>query len=225
MCQRFTALSFFDVGSVLVARISPKRSTKNIARTGLRGCQRSGAKRRGDVARHNIRSLVHFFGVPVLVAPLSACTDMQSPTSPVGPGPYAADHIIASQMFTEVCAKTYPSLSAAREAIDRLPFDQNSGTGTYYHRKIDLSFKLTQTPNMQVCSMVMGTNSKEALVVEITFGAAVGSSGITGDAPMSIDPDTGSVRMAVKDKGDFSVRLANTNRGRAYYNAAIIKNK
>lgn len=57
-------------------------------------------------------------------------------------------------VFGDVCAKNGPSFKGSRAALAKLPFAQNSDTGTYYHQAVNLSIKLQKRGAKPICSVV-----------------------------------------------------------------------
>ena len=117
---------------------------------------------------------------------LSACVESNTAAPPagssqVGPGARKADVVDASVMFRRVCVVTAPDMAAAKRELSKMPFVQNSATGTYYHQALDLSFKVRKEGGQTVCSMVLGTTRSPASV-ELTMIAA----GQGGKADISV---------------------------------------
>ena len=158
---------------------------------------------------------------------LAACEDVPSSTGgsagAVGPGPHQVDGTVASIMFSQICAQTYPNIEAARAEIVKLPFTQHPQTGTYYHRALDLSFKLTKSSDRQSCSMVFATTNRYQGALGILVSAGVGSAGIATENKIGLDPATGATVMKLKQNGTFAFRATSSTGSRVYYNAIIKK--
>lgn len=89
--------------------------------------------------------------------PLAACVEPTTSGGSVGPGPGKVDLASATLSFNQVCLATMPNLNNARQVLAAGPYQQHSSTGTYYHRALDMSFKLRTEGGRPVCSMVVGT--------------------------------------------------------------------
>ncbi len=92
-------------------------------------------------------------------------------------GPGAGDVSVAegSALLQRVCVETLPDFRSAPARLAQLPFVQNAVTKTYFHRQLNLSFKIS--PGR--CSMVMAGRDlgpqSAAQIVQSTAGKAVSS--------------------------------------------------
>ncbi len=125
------------------------------------------------------------------LVPLSACAETGgSPMVPaaaasnVGPGPNEPDSAMAMGLFRQVCLDTGVDLAKARKVVEAGPYRQNSGTGTYYHSSLDLSFRLRPEGGKPVCSMVIGTSESPSSIA--LLAAATGQS-----APKGVEVSVG----------------------------------
>jgi hypothetical protein len=100
------------------------------------------------------------------VAPTSGVPTSTPVSSNAGPGPQDATPAEAATLFRQVCVETVPSHAKARAAIATLPFVQRRSTGTYYHRSLNLSFKLITDAGTPICSLVFGATSDPTAAIK-----------------------------------------------------------
>ena len=113
--------------------------------------------------------------------------------APVEPGPNAVDPLDAAVLFQQVCTASAPDFTGVPKVLSALPFQQHPETGTFYHRDLDLSFKVQDRDGEMQCSMVFGT---EMLDSSDTLALTLAGSG----APMETivtDPQTHDGRIYV----------------------------
>ncbi len=159
--------------------------------------------------------------VPIFLTACDVATSSNAET--VKPGSKQVDPVSASSLFSQVCVKTYPNISAATTELGKLPFTQNPRTKTYYHHTLDLSFKLTKASDVQACSMVFGSTDKNGLEHGILMSAKVHAAGISNGTQIGLDAGTGTSIVPLKNNGTF-VFLKKAEAGnRGYYNAVVKK--
>ena len=79
-----------------------------------------------------------------------------------GPGAELVPASQATKLFTQVCARTEPSFSAAPARLGGA-YAQNVSTGTYFHQQLNLSFKINAN-GQNGCSMVFRSGDASAAV-------------------------------------------------------------
>ena len=83
----------------------------------------------------------------------------------VGPGSGTAKSDDVAMMFANVCIKTLPKFEGAKAAMNAdTAFQVHPTTGTFYHRKFDLSIKLHKIKGRNVCSLAFSTGEDGQLV-------------------------------------------------------------
>lgn len=132
----------------------------------------------------------------------------------VRPGPEPVSIDAAIMLFEQVCISHYPDLKASEGAVRRLPFAQLPATGTYYHQKLDLSFKFI--PEKRACSLVFGSR-EDPVQLAMMFGAVV-SNGTSASIDMQ------GHAMASGPKGSrFEFGPTSKAGGRTYYHAVLFR--
>lgn len=79
-----------------------------------------------------------------------------------GPGPRYVVPNQAAGLFQSICLNSGPNFATAVDRLDGT-FVQNTKTGTYYNRTLDLSFKINGNGRTQ-CSMVFKSSAQESEV-------------------------------------------------------------
>lgn len=136
--------------------------------------------------------------------------------SDVGPGPDQVDGIGASIIFRDVCVATAPSFRKAPAVMAKMPFRQHPGTGTYYHRNLDLSIKLMP----KRCSMVFTSKddpSRIGIMVAISpawFDQESGSVQVAGETGKMASVTNGGAKVEFEPLG--------RRNSRNWYRAVII---
>ena len=124
--------------------------------------------------------IASFLGAFALTACMTSTGQIASSPN-AGPGKETLSAFDAGVIFADVCLTRGPNFEGAKQGISGFPFTQNSGTGTYYHNRANLSVKVT---NVQ-CSMVYGTN---APVDDTVKGLADGTASVLkAKAPRGIN--------------------------------------
>lgn len=160
--------------------------------------------------------------IPVLlILALAACVS-SDPTpsanipvgrSDLGPGAQEVDGLIAATMFRRVCVDTAPSFARARSEIAAMPFVQHPETGTYYHRNLNLSFKLLDSGPKR-CSIVFGSNESAGQL-------AIFMATSTGSQNIAIDPSTNTSTAQLPNGAQFGFEKTSRYQNTNYYNAFI----
>jgi hypothetical protein len=131
----------------------------------------------------------------------------------VKPGPNTVSLVEATTLFDQVCVSHYPNLKASEAEIRKLPFKQAS-TGTWFHQKLDLSFKVMT--ERRACSLIFGSREDPmqlalAMAAESTRSQEVGFS-LTGQT-------------VTKGPAGSTFEFSPTSRGsnRTYFHAVLYK--
>ncbi|MGB3178944.1 MAG: hypothetical protein WBH14_13470 [Albidovulum sp.] len=136
----------------------------------------------------------------------------------VVPGPDPVDMATAANMFDSVCKETQPSLARAEKVVRSLPFTQDPKTGTYFHKKLDLSVKLVRD-NGGACSMVFGSK-EEPMVLALALAMSVSSNGEIG-----VDAANGASATKGPGNSEFTFLTVNRMRNRTYFHAVLSPRK
>ena len=72
----------------------------------------------------------------------------------VGPGSEPVTARAATAMFQNVCVDTAPDFAAAPGRLTALQFRPHPRTGTFYHDRMNLSFKVFTQDGHRICSIV-----------------------------------------------------------------------
>ena len=108
------------------------------------------------------------------LAALSACDAPSQPGYYGGTAPINAAQAVG--FYDQICAANARDMSAARATMGTMPFVRNSDEDIYYHRTLNLSFKITPTQGQAVCSMVWVPSDgvgRAMNVVQTSFPAAL----------------------------------------------------
>lgn len=164
--------------------------------------------------------------IAAMALALAGCVDTQSsaPASrnDIRPGPHQVDGVDAMMMFKRICVEPSPTFADTRSIIATLPFQQHPATGTYYHRNLDLSVKLTPVAGGGVCSMVFASkdeSSQLALMMSLA-GASFNDSNRVG-SEIFIDPDASRSSTNLAGGAQLVFHPLGRKAGKNYYKAAI----
>ena len=156
-------------------------------------------------------------------AVLSGCVEntsnMAEKSGPVavGPGSLNVDLVTAVSMFKKVCVKNAPHFANSPKVLASLPFQQSPSTGTYFHKELNMSFKVRGAKGSKVCSMVF-VSKVPATQLAISFGASTSADGNIG-----VDPDGGASKAKGPSGTTMTFKSQGSAKGRASYFAAFLE--
>ncbi len=151
--------------------------------------------------------------IPVSVEGPVAAVIVPSDKSSVGPGPAVVDGAMAAELFADICGSTYPNLKAATAKLAKGPYRQQPQTGTWYHRDLDLSFKII--PEQRACSQVFGTQD-DAGPLGLLYAVSVSSTD-----KVAIDPASNATMTSGPHGSVFEFAVTGKVRGRSYIHAVL----
>jgi hypothetical protein len=124
--------------------------------------------------------------------------------------------------FAQVCATNIPKINRAHNVLEKEDFWKRPETGTYYHRKYNLSFKITPRDG-GTCSMVLGSKDlPDVLAVSFGVAAAMIVNSIDKSAEVGFDPKSNVSRVEFQEGWVFQFEPAGKTDGVPYYHASII---
>jgi hypothetical protein len=128
----------------------------------------------------------------------------------------------ATIFFAQVCGTNVPEIDRAHSVLKKEDFWKQPETGTYYHPKYNLSFKITSRYG-GTCSMVFGSKDlPDVLAVSFGVAAAMTVNSADESAEVEVDPKSGISRVEFQEGWVFQFEPAGKADGVAYYNASIV---
>jgi hypothetical protein len=154
-------------------------------------------------------------------APVFLCATLPATAQQSYPGstPLPAD--AAMDFFVEVCGKNVPDIDKAHDVLKKADFWQRPETGTYYHPKYNLSFKIIPRDG-GICSMVFVSDEKPESVALGLGMAAAASVKSEDDSPVvGFDPKSNVSRVEFQEGWVFELDPTGNDKGQSRYHAYI----